>query len=252
MSIAAEASKTHVDFDYDYEEAVGPISVLIVDDEVEAAEELAEALEDNGFACFIATSSGQAHDMVRNHPEISAVVTDFYLRGSIPSLDNGLKLIEFLREAHPERMLDCVVVSGDRDVLAECTIQGAEKFLSKPIAPESLTSMLAAPRESAPAEDGAPVSMVLLHKLVESQSKAIESLTEALSTREKGQREALSRMDRLVLAARVAGQRSAAGRSDEIDTLIGYIEGQSVAVNKALSTPHQRQASSKPTPSQKG
>lgn len=212
-----------------------PISVLIVDDEPEAAEELSEALAEYGFDCFVAGSADEAQDLMRENDDITAVVTDFHLRGSLPPLCDGLKLVEFLRAAHPERQLDCVVVSGDRDVLAECTVHGAEKFLSKPIAPESLNSMLTGVAPEREPDNEGPVSLVLLHRLVESQSKAIESLTEALADQEKGNREATSRMDRLVLAARVAGNRTKLGRKDEVDTLIGYIEGQGAEVSRLLT-----------------
>ena len=130
----------------------GLISVLIVDDDPDAVDELSEALEGFGFRCFQAASPDEAIQVIDEEPRISAIVTDFYLRGLATSADNGLLLIERVRETFPDRSFDCVVVSGDPDILAECALSGAVKFLAKPILPESLTAMLLTPAR--PAQPG--------------------------------------------------------------------------------------------------
>lgn len=224
-----------------------PISVLIVDDDPIAGEELSEALEDFGFRCFVANSFREAIETTARETSINAVVTDFYLRGAENMAENGLQLIENLQDAFPDRGLDCVVVSGDPDILAECTMHGAHKFLPKPIAPESLNSML---KDRAPAEvdeetDG-PVSMVLLHRLVESQSQAISTLTDALKANQKDAREMRSRIDRLLEAARIAGRRTARSEDHEVRTLIGYIVGQGSAVKDLLPRNSPKKPGSKP------
>lgn len=213
-----------------------PLSVLIVDDDPIAGEELSEALEDLGFRCFVASSYREAIEVTAREQDISAIVTDFYLRGVENMAENGLELIENLQDAFPDRSLDCVIVSGDRDILAECTMHGAYKFLPKPIAPESLSTMLMedspAPEET-PSDD-ASVSVVLLHRLVESQSQAIATLTETLQANQKDVREMRSRMSRLLEAAKIAGKRTAEVEDPQIRTLIGYIVGQGAAVKDLL------------------
>ena len=213
-----------------------PLSVLIVDDDPIAGEELSEALEDLGFRCFVATSYREAIEVTAREQDIGAIVTDFYLRGVDNMAENGLELIENLQDAFPDRALDCIVVSGDRDILAECTMHGAYKFLPKPIAPESLSSMLmdGNPVQEDDADDDSPVSIVLLHRLVESQSQAIATLTETLKANQKDSREMRSRMTRLLEAAKIAGKRTAEVEDPQIRTLIGYIVGQGVAVKDLL------------------
>ena len=215
-----------------------PLSVLIVDDDPIAGEELSEALEDLGFRCFVASSYRQAIEVTAREQEIGAIVTDFYLKGMENMAENGLDLIENLQDAFPDRALDCIVVSGDRDILAECTMHGAYKFLPKPIAPESLSSMLMdgtpAPDDAAGDDDDAAVSVVLLHRLVESQSQAIATLTETLKANQKDVREMRSRMSRLLEAAKIAGKRTAEVEDPQIRTLIGYIVGQGAAVRELL------------------
>lgn len=217
-----------------------PLSVLIVDDDPIAGEELSEALEEFGFRCFIATSYREAIETAARETSITAVVTDFYLRGTENLAENGLDLIESLQDAFPDRALDCIVVSGDPEILGECTMHGAYKFLSKPIAPESLSSMLLEPRPAAEAQagseedDNAAVSVVLLHRLVESQQHTITTLTDALKANQKDAREMRSRLGRLLEAARIAGRRSARTGDNEVRTLIGYIVGQGAAVKDLL------------------
>lgn len=210
----------------------GTLSVLLVDDDPIAAEELAESLEDEGFRCYTATSSDQAMAAIGENPDICAIVTDFYLRGAHDTGDNGLALIDAVRDAFPSRQIDFLVVSGDTNVLSDCTIDG-EKFLAKPIAPESLRTVL----NHETVSRGVPedeVPLVTLQRLLEAQTNAVSTLTEALTTARKDRREAASRVDRLVQAAKIASKRSKNSGYADLNSLIGFIALQGSAVSKLL------------------
>lgn len=215
-------------------------SVLIVDDDAVAAEELAEALELEGFTCITTSASDEALAILWSHPDIGTVITDFYLRGESMAVGNGLELIERIREMTPARKLDFIVVSGDQDVLADCTISGAGKFLAKPIAPESLCTMvrdgsIAKPDLStANSEEEAGGSVATLHRMVEIQADAIANLTEALTSARNGRQEAGRRLDRLVSAASIAGRRNDDAGTADVGDLIRYVVGQGYAVKRAL------------------
>ncbi|MEM1297940.1 MAG: response regulator [Pseudomonadota bacterium] len=218
--------------------AAGPLSVLVVDDDKDASEELSEALEEVGFTCFAAASLAEAIQVAGDHPQITAIVTDFYLTGDDAVADNGIRLIDRLRETFPDRKFDCVVVSGDPEILAECAINGPVKFLAKPIVPESLTSMLLSPVDTKLPSGNGEVSLVLMHRLLESQSNVIATLTEALNAtntaHNKGATEALNRLDLLVDAARIANKRNSGSGPDDMKALLGYIAGQGSAVKALL------------------
>ena len=214
-----------------------PASVLIVDDDALAAEELAETLELEGFTCIATHTYSGALAALEQNPDIKTIITDFYLRGDSMAVGNGLELIEHARETFPDRKLDFIVVSGDPDVLADCTISGAGKFLAKPIAPASICTMV---KESSahliadePSESG-DGSILMLHRMIEDQASAIASLTEALTSARDGKRNAGSRLDRLVSAASIAAKRSEVSGERDVGDLIRYIVGQGYAVKKIL------------------
>lgn len=215
------------------------ISVLIVDDDRDSAEELSECLETFGFNCFMAASPDEAMKVAGEQPEITAIVTDFYLRGVRAVAENGLHLLDRLRVAHPDRLFDCLVISGDPDILAECALDGAVKFLPKPVVAESLIAMLLSPPCAVKDTEEDHVSLALMHRLLESQSNAIATLTEALNanqvTRDRDARQALNRLDLLVDAAKIANKRVEGTAADEIRTLLAYIAGQGDAVKGLLS-----------------
>lgn len=212
-------------------------SVLIVDDDDLATEELSETLELEGFTCLTASTSSGALDRLEANPGIQVVITDFYLRGA-DSFENGLDLIEKIRSKFPGRELEFIVVSGDRDVLADCTITGAGTFLAKPVAPESLCSLVRQASGDPAGADAADAqdedSILVLQNMVRAQAGAIANLTAALKGARDGTRQANSRLDRLVSAASIAKRRNDQPGGQDIGELIGYIAGQGYAVKKLL------------------
>ena len=85
--------------------------LLLVDDEEDANEELAELLEGEGFRCFTASSVKLALQLLTRHPDIALVITDLRMPD-----ESGLSLIRRLREHSSRRDLPVIVTSGHADM----------------------------------------------------------------------------------------------------------------------------------------
>lgn len=85
--------------------------LLLVDDEEDANEELAELLEGEGFCCFTASSVKLALDELTKHPDIALVITDLRM----PE-ESGISLIKRLREHTSRQHLPVIVTSGHADM----------------------------------------------------------------------------------------------------------------------------------------
>ena len=84
--------------------------LLLVDDEEDANEELAELLEGEGFCCFKASSVKLALLELTRHPDIALVITDLRM----PE-ESGISLIKRLREHTARQHLPVIVTSGHAD-----------------------------------------------------------------------------------------------------------------------------------------
>lgn len=85
--------------------------LLLVDDEEDANEELAELLEGEGFCCFKASSAQGALLELTQHPDIALVITDLRM----PE-ENGISLIKRLREHTSRQHLPVIVTSAHADM----------------------------------------------------------------------------------------------------------------------------------------
>jgi DNA-binding NtrC family response regulator len=85
--------------------------LLLVDDEEDANEELAELLEGEGFCCFRASSVKLALLELTKHPDIALVITDLRM----PE-ESGISLIQRLREHTSRQHLPVIVTSGHADM----------------------------------------------------------------------------------------------------------------------------------------
>jgi two-component system sensor histidine kinase/response regulator len=113
-----------------------PMHILIVDDEPEITEELAEFLEDSGFSVITATDPIDAIKMVKENEAISVVISDL----SMPNM-TGLEMIEEINLTFlAERDLAVIVVTGNAntDRAVKSLRLGATDFLLKPINPDIL------------------------------------------------------------------------------------------------------------------
>ena len=115
---------------------VDAAQVLIVDDELEITEELAELLFEAGYSVDTSTDPINAIAMIRNNASTSVVITDL----SMPNM-TGLEMIDEINRILPaERDVAMIVVTGqaDTDRAVKALQLGALDFLSKPIDPDVL------------------------------------------------------------------------------------------------------------------
>ena len=99
--------------------------VLIIDDNVNLAENIAEMLEIEGFATQVAASAEEGAEMAREE-EPDVVVTDYHLPGL-----NGADFVRAFRVGHLN--VRAIVISADTD---DATMQKAAEagatFIAKP------------------------------------------------------------------------------------------------------------------------
>lgn len=106
--------------------------VLLVEDEPDIREVMAELLEDAGFD-VTATCTGDEAAILLTESEFSVLLTDITMPGQI----DGIGLAEHAREAHPG--LPVVFVSGRPDSERRTRLIGPPTmFLSKPYTVEHL------------------------------------------------------------------------------------------------------------------
>jgi DNA-binding response OmpR family regulator len=111
--------------------------ILVVDDNIPLAENLAEVLEISGYQTFVARSAEDALDIVDSG--VGALITDFRMPNK-----NGAELITEIRRRGSR--IPALVMSGhsDDEMTSACTNAGALDVLPKPIVVERLLAWVAA------------------------------------------------------------------------------------------------------------
>ncbi|AZF23724.1 Response regulator [Pseudomonas sp. R4-35-07] len=115
-----------------------PQRVLIVDDDKDARELLAEILGLNGIRCMTADNGEAAWDLLKSTSSIGLLITDLRMAPS-----NGLELIRKVRES-TRAELPIIIMSGDaeaRDVIDAMEL-GVVAFLLKPIDSAELAKLV--------------------------------------------------------------------------------------------------------------
>jgi CheY-like chemotaxis protein len=120
------------------ERRVAPVkrNVLVVEDDPAHREYLIELLTGWGYEPIPVGSAEEAEYAVR-HKELEAAVVDVFLPGR-----SGSALMTKLRSRFPEAILIGISALGDSGTARRMKGLGADLFLSKPIAPESLADAL--------------------------------------------------------------------------------------------------------------
>ena len=113
-----------------------PPHVLVVDDELDLAETLAEGLSDRGF-CATATNSGREAIARLAREPIDALVTDLRM-GEV----DGLTLLAESRRLAPQRPVIVMTAYGAIDTAVESIRQGAYHYLTKPFRLDELVIFL--------------------------------------------------------------------------------------------------------------
>jgi CheY-like chemotaxis protein len=124
---------------HDQESVLEGKQVLIVDDDARNAFALSKLLADKGVKMHIAPNANKAFELLEKVPEVSLVLTDIMM----PGMD-GYEFIKALRaqaryKGLPILALTAKAMKGDRE---KCLEAGANDYLSKPIDPDRLFSML--------------------------------------------------------------------------------------------------------------
>ena len=102
--------------------------VLIVDDEAEHAQVMADALRKPGHVCTVRTSPGEAIEELRGG-SFDVVITDLIMEGR-PA---GMEVLETSRRLHPEAKAIMVTAHGDIATAKEALRKGAYDFIEKPL-----------------------------------------------------------------------------------------------------------------------
>jgi two-component system response regulator HydG len=102
--------------------------VLVVDDEVEHAEAMAEALRRPGHVCTIVHGLGDAEDELR-HGNFDVIVTDLVMEDE----EAGLKVLKLAADHQPEAETIMVTAHGDVPVAKAALQGGAYDFIEKPL-----------------------------------------------------------------------------------------------------------------------
>ena len=110
--------------------------VLIVDDEHEVVEEIAEKLEMHGYRCLTAMDAEMGLEIFSSLPNISIIIADIRM----PGMD-GLELCRIIKKkTFGERDIALLIITGHAGLpeAVEALKVGALDFLTKPISPDFL------------------------------------------------------------------------------------------------------------------
>lgn len=116
-------------------------SVLIVDDEPEFLEVMAERMSGRGFEVFTAVNGAEALDKLREQ-KFDAIVMDLMM----PGLD-GIEALKRIRNEHPD--MQVILLTGAATVQkgVEAVKSGAMDFLEKPADLDELSEKIREAKE---------------------------------------------------------------------------------------------------------
>jgi two-component system, response regulator PdtaR len=109
--------------------------VLVVEDEVLVRIVQVDILREAGFRVSEAQDADEAFEMLRSRPEISAVLTDVDMPGSL----NGFEFARLVKQGWPE--VGVLAISGKTQPAPGDLPQGVE-FVQKPVRPAALVDRI--------------------------------------------------------------------------------------------------------------
>lgn len=112
--------------------------ILIVDDEVEIAELISDALIDEGFETRICYNGEDAFDVISENKDISAIILDIMM----PNMD-GLTLCRKVRDVVSCPIIFVTAKSRTLDMLVGLEM-GADDYITKPFVVEELVAKIKA------------------------------------------------------------------------------------------------------------
>jgi len=154
--------------------------VLVVDDEIDAADGVKDILEAEGHLVGVAhdgASAMQAASMM--NPDVALV--DLRLKG-----EYGLDVIEALRAKYPDMIFVVQTGNSDAQVVISALRQGVYDYLVKPLEPDQLISVVARAAEKVALQDERRVMMDQLARARDRAELASRSKTEFLTRMSAG------------------------------------------------------------------
>jgi two-component system response regulator HydG len=110
------------------EEATPTAQILVVDDEPDHAEVMAESLRRLGHVCTIVNDLAAAKDELQ-HGQFDLIVTDLVMEGE----RDGLEVLEEARRSQPNAETVLVTAHGDVPTAKQAIKGGAYDFIEKPL-----------------------------------------------------------------------------------------------------------------------
>ncbi|MQY42759.1 response regulator [Epibacterium sp. SM1969] len=114
------------------------LTVLLVDDDKEALEELQDIIELEGWNSIIAGDVDMALEVLEWYPYIGVVVSDVHFMDPDGDTSSGFQLVSRAKARFPDRDLAFILSSGDPWAFKGTEQIGAVDFLSKPLVPDDL------------------------------------------------------------------------------------------------------------------
>jgi two-component system response regulator HydG len=112
------------------------LKVLIIDDEPNHAEVVAESLERVGYECVIATSGAAGARMIEND-EPDVILTDLKMDGM-----DGLAILRKAKQEAPDTEVVVITGHGDVQTAVEAMSAGAANYVQKPVNLAELRAMV--------------------------------------------------------------------------------------------------------------
>jgi two-component system response regulator HydG len=111
--------------------------ILVVDDERDHADGIAEALDKSGVKAIAVYNAEDALEIVRNQ-QVDVVVTDLKLEGDI----NGLAILEEAKKTNGHTEIILITAYATIDTCKEAIRRGAYDYLVKPIDIDQLRTLV--------------------------------------------------------------------------------------------------------------
>ena len=104
--------------------------ILIVEDDLTTARIIQKALENHGFATFIASDGQIGLQTLNNSPDFNLIISDMQM----PNL-NGQELIEAIQKTPELKKIPLILISGIVSLkqISNVLENGASRFLPKPL-----------------------------------------------------------------------------------------------------------------------
>lgn len=118
------------------------LTVLLVDDDKEALEELQDIIDLEGWNSIIAGDVDMALEVLEWYPYIGVVVSDVHFMDPTGDTSSGFQLVSRAKARFPDRDLAFILTSGDPWAFKGSDQIGAVDFLSKPLRSDDLVKSI--------------------------------------------------------------------------------------------------------------